>query len=129
LGDSANGIWSILVETGADGDEALWLGSDGSGLARYRDGEWRHWREADGLANPTVRSLARVSEHAGAPASLWIGMWNGHLARLDGERVEAIPTPWPKNEREAVSFLLPTSAGEVWVGLRQGGVARWRHGR
>ncbi|WP_154659415.1 diguanylate cyclase domain-containing protein [Arenimonas composti] len=134
LGDSANGVWAVLVEQGIDGHEALWLGSDGDGLARFRDGQWRHWTAADGLPNPTVRSLARVADGADAAGDaaethLWIGMWNGHLARIAGERIETLPTPWPKADREAVAFILPTAAGEAWVGLRQGGVARWNRGR
>jgi diguanylate cyclase (GGDEF)-like protein len=74
-----------------------------------------------------VRSLARVAD--GAPGgTLWVGTWNGHIARLVGERLVELPTPWPKFEREAVSKILPVGKNEVWVGLRQGGVAHYLNG-
>ncbi len=127
MGSAGNGVWALLNEEGRDGHETLWLGSDGEGLARYRDGAWRTWTQADGLPNPTVRSLARVSD--GSPGgTLWVGTWNGHIARLVGERLVELPTPWPKFEREAVSKILPVGNNEAWIGLRQGGVAHYRGG-
>lgn len=127
IGSAGNGVWALLNEVGVDGHETLWLGSDGEGLARYRDGAWRTWTQADGLPHPTVRSLARVAD--GKPGgTLWVGTWNGHIARLVGERLVELPTPWPKFEREAVAKILPVGSNDVWIGLRQGGVARYRDG-
>ena len=37
IGAAGNGVWALLNEIGSDGHETLWLGSDGEGLARYRD--------------------------------------------------------------------------------------------
>ncbi|PZO11033.1 MAG: hypothetical protein DCF27_01380 [Lysobacteraceae bacterium] len=127
VGSSGNGVWALLNEVGSDGHESIWLGSDGEGLSRYRDGAWRAWTQADGLPNPTVRSLARMAD--GTPdGTLWVGTWNGHVARLLGERLKELPTPWPKFEREAVSKILPVGKNEAWIGLRQGGVAHYRDG-
>ena len=127
IGSAGNGVWAVLNEIASDGHETLWLGSDGEGLARYRDGEWRSWTQADGLPHPTVRSMARVAD--GTPGgTLWLGTWNGHVARLVGDRVVELPTPWPKFEREAVARILPVGNDEVWVGLRQAGVAHYRNG-
>ncbi|MFY2764634.1 diguanylate cyclase [Arenimonas sp. MALMAid1274] len=131
LGRRGNGVWATLFETGVDGSERLWLGSDGEGLARFDGDGWRYWTQADGLPSPTVRSLARVPDGS-AEGQLWAGTWNGHIVRMVGERLQELPTPWRKFEREAVASLLPVGRNEVWVGLRQGGVAhyvdgRWRH--
>ena len=127
IGSAGNGVWALMNEVGADGHETLWLGSDGEGLARYRDGAWRHWTQADGLPHPTVRSLARVAD--GEPGgTLWLGTWNGHIARLVDDRLVTLPTPWPKFEREAVAKILPVGNREVWIGLRQAGVAHYRDG-
>jgi diguanylate cyclase (GGDEF)-like protein len=127
IGSAGNGVWALLNEITPDGHETLWLGSDGEGLARYRDGAWRIWTQADGLPHPTVRSLARVAD--GTPGgTLWVGTWNGHVARLVGDRLVELATPWPKFEREAVSKILPVGTNEVWVGLRQGGVAHYLDG-
>lgn len=127
LGEAGNGVWSLLIENGHDGHETLWLGTDGDGLARFRDGAWRYWTEADGLPNPTIRSMARVQDGS-AGGSLWLGTWNGHITRLRGDRLETLPTPWPKQEREAVAKLLSVGPDEVWVGLRQSGVAHYKAG-
>lgn len=127
IGSAGNGVWALLNEEGSDGHETLWLGSDGEGLARYRDGAWRQWTPADGLPHPTVRSLARVAD--GTPGgTLWAGTWNGHIVRLVGDRLVEVPTPWAKFEREAVAKILPVGTNEVWVGLRQNGVAHYRDG-
>ena len=50
------------MEATGDGMERVWLASDGEGLARYREGAWRRWTQAEGLPHPTVRSLARVAD-------------------------------------------------------------------
>lgn len=127
IGSAGNGVWAVMNEDADDGHETLWLGSDGEGLARYRDGAWRTWTQADGLPHPTVRSLARVAD--GTPGgTLWVGTWNGHIARLVDDRLVEVPTPWPKFEREAVSKILPVGKNEVWVGLREAGVAHYRDG-
>jgi diguanylate cyclase (GGDEF)-like protein len=127
IGSAGNGVWALLNEESTEGHETLWLGSDGEGLARYRDGAWRTWTQADGLPHRTVRSLARVAD--GTPGgTLWVGTWNGHIARLVGDRLVELPTPWPKFEREAVAKILPVGTNEVWIGLRQGGVAHYRDG-
>ncbi|MCX7033165.1 MAG: hypothetical protein NT046_04225 [Arenimonas sp.] len=127
IGNAGNGVWALLNEEGSDGHETLWLGSDGEGLARYRDGAWRRWTQADGLPHPTVRSLARVPD--GTPGgTLWVGTWNGHIARLVGERLVELPTPWAKFEREAVAKILPVGNNEAWIGLRHGGAAHYRDG-
>lgn len=128
IGRSGNGVWTTLFETGLDGDESLWLGSDGEGLARFHAGAWRYWTVADGLPNPTVRSLARVPD--GSPeGTLWAGTWNGHIVRLVDDRLQELSTPWRKFEREAVAKILPVGDGEVWIGLRQAGVAHYKDGR
>ena len=127
IGSAGNGVLALLNEVGGDGHETLWLGSDGEGLARYRDGAWRTWTQADGLPHPAVRSLARVAD--GTPGgTLWVGTWNGHIARLVNDRLVELPTPWPKQEREAVAKILPVGTNEAWIGLREGGVAHYRDG-
>lgn len=128
IGSTGNGVWALMHEEGSDGHETLWLGSDGQGLARYRDGAWRTWTQADGLPSPTVRSLARVAD--GTPGgTLWLGTWDGHIARLVNDKPVVLPTPWPKFDREAVSKILPVGINEAWIGLRMAGVAHYRDGQ
>ncbi|HQX94119.1 MAG TPA: diguanylate cyclase [Thermomonas sp.] len=123
LGKHGNGIWSLRVERAADGGKRLWLGSDGDGLARYEQGRWRIHRTADGLPNDTVRSLLRVPDGS-AEGALWVGTWGGHVARLQGERFVEMPTPWPKQDSEALSLLL-ADGDHVWGSTRQQGIVHW----
>jgi signal transduction histidine kinase/ligand-binding sensor domain-containing protein len=59
----------------------LWIGTQGGGLDRLdvETGTFRHYREADGLANDTVLDV--VADEGG---SLWIATANG-LSRFDPE--------------------------------------------
>jgi ligand-binding sensor domain-containing protein len=127
VGQQGNGVWATLLEQHRVDAERLWLGSDGDGLMRFEDGQWTRFGLADGLPNMTVRSLARVNEGRGAGV-LWVGTWNGELARFDGTRFQVMPTPWPKSDREAVTKILPVGPGEAWIALRNGGVAQYLDG-
>jgi ligand-binding sensor domain-containing protein len=66
----------------ADGDR-LWVGTE-DGLALYEDGEWRSWREKDGLPWRVVSAIA-VSEKTG---DVWVGLFGGGLARFSGGRFD-----------------------------------------
>jgi len=59
-------------------DGAVWMGMNGGGLARYRDGIFTPVTTADGLPSGFVRSL-----YADADGWLWIGTEGRGLARLD----------------------------------------------
>ena len=66
----------------ADGDR-LWVGTE-DGLALYEDGEWRSWREKDGLPWRVVSAIA-VSKKTG---DVWVGLLGGGLARFSGGRFD-----------------------------------------
>ena len=119
LGRRGNGIWDLLVEPAPGGGQRIWLASDGEGLGRYERGGWRHYRAGDGLPNDNLRSVARASD-----GSLWVGSWGGRVARMQGDRFVELHTPWDKSPSDAASILL-ADRGEVWVGTREQGVARW----
>ncbi len=123
LGKKGNGIWGLRVERAGDGGERLWLGSDGEGLARFEQGQWRIFGTADGLPSDTIRSIARVPDGS-AEGALWVGTWGGHLARMQGERFVELPTPWRKQDNEALSILL-AERDDVWVSTRHQGMAHW----
>ena len=55
----------------------LWMGLNGTGLLRYRNGQFVRFTSADGLAADSVRTI--FLDHAGR---LWIGTANG-LSRVD----------------------------------------------
>ena len=61
----------------------LWLGFYEGGLARYRDGLFRLFTQADGITPGPVRAL--YSDHAGR---LWAATGEGGVARLDDPQAE-----------------------------------------
>ena len=68
----ANDIRALLV----DRQDALWIGTDGGGLTRYKDGVFTTFRTHDGLANDAILSL-----HEDARGALWIGTDGGGMSR------------------------------------------------
>jgi diguanylate cyclase (GGDEF)-like protein len=97
-----------------DPDGTLWIGTDGGGLAAWRDGAIvRVITTNDGLPSNLIRSLQR--DHNG---SLWIGT-DGGLARWRGVRAEtlAIAEGFPN---PVVNRLIEDREGSLWVGTNNG---------
>ncbi len=107
-------------------DGALWMGTNGGGLARYRDGTFTRFTRADGLPSDLVRSL-----HQDADGWLWVGTEGRGLARLD-------PRAWGGGGRAAsaravvrvgtgdglfddvVHQILEDDAGRLWMNGNRG---------
>ena len=90
-------------------DNTLWIGSEGGGLVRYRDGVFHSFTNKDGLTNSFVRSIQQ--DRAG---TIWVGTDNG-LFQVDGDRLERIDG----DERipvVAVHALFEDKDGGMWVG-------------
>ena len=102
-----------------DREGSLWLGTNGTGLARwlgYR--QWEHWTEAEGLGDDVTRSIVRDTQGV-----LWAGTNRG-LSRFDVGRGR-----WRDGgaglPEAAVRAILPGPRGGLWIGLSPGGIA-WR---
>jgi diguanylate cyclase (GGDEF)-like protein len=94
----------------------VWIGTEGGGLARLRHGEWRTWREEEGLPNDSVRAV--VEDASGV---VWVGTDRG-LARVRGEEIVASGLAG-----RYVQSLVAARDGTLWVGLRDGSVWRVRN--
>ena len=90
-------------------DHTLWIGTEGGGLIRYRDGEFRSFSSNDGLTNAFVRSILQD-----ATGTIWIGTDDG-LFRLNGERIERVDG---KNGIPliAVHALHEDREEHIWIG-------------
>lgn len=80
------GVVRAFAETG---DGAIWIGTNGGGVARFADDRFRPIGTADGLPSVLVRAL-----HQDADGWLWIATEDRGLARLS-------PAAWAKPESEA----------------------------
>lgn len=107
----------------ADSEGGIWFGTNGGGLSRWRDGEWKTWFPMHGLADYWVYALGESS-----PGVLWIGTWYG-ANRLDTASGH-LETFLDQLVNEWVYGIGVDSRGRVWFGT-EGGIsmfdgATWR---
>ena len=106
-------------------DSALWMGTNGGGLTRYRDGKFTTLSRSEGLPSDLVRSL-----YADADGWLWVGTEGRGLARLD-------PRAWGDGKSapastivrigtkdglfdEVIHQILEDDAGRLWMNTNRG---------
>ena len=99
-----------LTALAAGGDGALWIGTTGEGVIRYRGGKFRQV-EASELPDRNVRAL--YADRAGV---LWIGTEMG-LSKYEGGKTSTVF----KGGRElGVHCFMEYPAGTLWVGTNSG---------
>src|SRR5215469_16137843 len=77
---SENNVFSLIVSR----DHTMWIGMEGGGLIRYRDGVFQRFSVREGLTNGFVRSM-REDSHG----RFWVGTDSG-LFRLENERLRRV---------------------------------------
>lgn len=104
-----NSVFSLLAAR----DGTLWIGTEGSGLLRYRDGVFTRIDQRNGLTDMFVRALAQD-----AAGILWVGTNNG-IFRINAssgsirlERLDATAAIPPL----AVNAICADTRGRLWLG-------------
>jgi len=99
----------------------LWLGADGGGLIRFRDGRFSVFTTQDGLPNNTTKALSEDGE-----GGMWVGTYGG-LARFKDGRFTAYTTRdgLPSN---TITVLQRDRDGALWIGTA-GGLVRFKDER
>ncbi|HSS48695.1 MAG TPA: two-component regulator propeller domain-containing protein, partial [Thermoanaerobaculia bacterium] len=122
LAGNAPGLASSSIFRLVAADGTLWIGTDGGGLGRLRDGKFTSLTQRDGLPQDNVEALLADGE-----GGLWIGTSRGlaHLRR-DGSLAAVAVAGLPAS---AVSSLCLDAAGSLWVGTTDAGVYRLAGGR
>jgi ligand-binding sensor domain-containing protein/signal transduction histidine kinase len=100
-----NSVFCMLVSRSGD----LWIGTEGSGLVRYRRGAFRRFAGEEGLSNGFVRSV--VEDRRG---QLWVGTDDG-LFRLEGDRLARVDGRGGVPAL-AVHDIRQDGRGRLWVG-------------
>jgi diguanylate cyclase (GGDEF)-like protein/PAS domain S-box-containing protein len=110
-------VWSLLVSR----DGTVWVGTEGRGLWRFKDGEVRHFTTAEGLPGNEVRALLEDRD-----GNLWVGT-NYGLGRLTDGRFSQLASAQGLPS-DLVRSIHEDADGSLWVGFYGGGLTRLRDG-
>ncbi len=95
-------------------DGSVWIGTHGSGLLRYRSGQFRAYTTADGLPSGNVSAIYEDSR-----GTLWIGTLDHGIGRFRDERFDFSTAPAGIGNK-AVSSFLEDREGNLWIGSANG---------
>ncbi len=95
-------------------DGALWFGMAGGGLAVFRQGALRQFRQADGLASDFVNCL-----YAEPDGTLWIGTADSGLSRLKQGSFATIGLAQGL-PNETITHVADDGRGYFWLGSHRG---------
>lgn len=104
-----------------DREGTLWIGTDGSGLFRHRDGAFSVFTRRDGLPSNLVRVVEQDRE-----GTLWVGTGDGLCSYRDGRFTGY--TTQDGLAHNAVYCMLEDRDGVLWFGT-QGGLTRLANGQ
>ena len=105
LAFTENNVFCLVVSR----DHTLWIGMEGGGLIRYRDGAFRQFSIREGLTNGFVRAMKEDSQ-----GRFWVGTDNG-LFRLEDEQLRRVDNS-ARIPAIAVHAIHEDRQGELWVG-------------
>nr|WP_225561788.1 diguanylate cyclase [Rhodanobacter sp. DHB23] len=133
LGAHQTGVLGVLLDRDAQGNERLWVGSDGDGLGLYQQHRWHYYDKASGsLPGDDVNMIVRADDAQGRPA-VWLGTDDGQLLRVDdGPLFHPVDTPWPKTSGQHVNDMLGRRIDgkpEQWFATDDSGTYRLRDGK
>ena len=101
----------------ASRQDGVWLGTNGGGVSRYQDGDWKTFFPMHGLADYWVYSFTEQQD-----GTIWVGTWAG-LSRIDPKSHQM--TNFVKElVNEWIYGLGVDSKGNVWIGT-EGGVNKY----
>lgn len=113
---SENNVFCLTVAR----DHTMWIGMEGGGLIRYRDGHFQRFSAPEGLTNGFVRAIREDNQ-----GRIWVGT-DGGLFRLVDERLQRVDDT-PGIPALAVHAIHEDRNGQLWVGgsklLRVNGIS------
>jgi signal transduction histidine kinase/ligand-binding sensor domain-containing protein len=101
----------VMVE---DAGGSLWVGTDGSGLFRWKDGQFTRFTRQDGLGSDLVWALQPQADGA-----LWIGTFGAGLTRLKHGRAVTCTTRQGLAD-DVICYIADDGRGQYWFGSHHG---------
>jgi diguanylate cyclase (GGDEF)-like protein len=106
-----NGVRALRLGAGG----TLWLGTSRGGVTRYRDGQWKTFTQADGLAQDEIMDL-----HEDRQGQLWIATESAGVDRLDSDgRIVHFGQPQGLSSEVLYGFA-EDSQGTIWAATADG---------
>ncbi|HEV8157624.1 MAG TPA: diguanylate cyclase, partial [Pyrinomonadaceae bacterium] len=102
---------------------ALWVGTKGGGLNRFKDGIFTRYTTADGLSNDIVRAICEDAE-----GNLWVGTYGGGLNRFAGGEWTNYTTRDGLSDNHLYSIYLDEEKA-MWICTKGGGLNRFKDGK
>jgi signal transduction histidine kinase len=97
-----------------DTNSSLWIGTEGGGLYRYRDGVQAHLEKGRELLSGLIRAL-----YLDAAGTLWIGTAGGGLSRWRTDHLVTFTTGEGLADN-TISQIVEDDAGRLWLGGNRG---------
>lgn len=113
-----NNVQSLLE----DRDQVLWIGTEGGGLTSFKDGKFKNFSTANGLASDVIRAI-----HQDRNGTLWIGTYGGGLIRSEKGKFSSYSTQHGLSS-DRISTIFEDPAGTLWIGTYGGGINQLRNG-
>lgn len=102
---------AIALTVRQDRTGAVWVGTAGAFLNRFRDGRFEKFGSSEGVPGPVIFSIAERRD-----GSIWIGT-NGGIARFDGNAFR--PPPGAERYPKAAALCMYEDAdGSLWIGTK-----------
>ncbi|MGI8958414.1 MAG: two-component regulator propeller domain-containing protein [Bryobacteraceae bacterium] len=113
-----NQILALLV----DRRENLWIGTNGGGLSRFRNGKFTAYTSSNGLSNNSILSL--YEDKTGA---IWIGTDGGGLVRFENGKFHVFTKADGLSDNSVFS-ISGDEHGTLWIGTHAG-LSRFSRGK
>ena len=101
-------------------DGTLWVGSEGAGLYRYLNNEWKNYGESAGISNLYVWTVSQDAQ-----GRIWAGTWGAGMFVQQGEHF--VKPPGLENVNTPMAATLQATDGSTWIGTASG-LIHYRHG-
>ena len=102
----------------------LWIGADGKGLIRFKDGQFEFFTKRDGLNGDQIYSI--FEDHEG---NLWLAT-EGNVSQFKNGIFTRYPMAKDANGNQTDAVCIyEDSDHDLWIGTSSSGLARLRNGK
>lgn len=95
-------------------DDALWIGTDGGGLVKFKDNNWTTYTTDEGLPHNRVRAIFESRDR-----SVWIGTFGGGLGQFKDGVFKVYRVEDGLADRHVLA-VAEDRESRLWIGTRNG---------